>query len=554
MERLSQPHSTLKDHYDVIVVGSGYGGGIAASRLARLGREVCVLERGREIHPGEYPNTQFGFLKEVQTDTPIGRVGSQQAMFDMRYNKDINVIVGCGLGGTSLINAGICIEPDARIFDDPRWPKAIRETNLRPYYSRAEQMLQPRYFPDNVPLPKKTVALRDAANTLNQSFSPTKVAVSYTDGVNAAGVVQRACTRCGDCVSGCNISAKNTVLMNYLPDAHKHGAKIFTQASVKRVERDGDGWRVYCQTFETADDSAQSRFLIIRANVVILAAGTLGSTEIMLRSATHGLRASSRVGHRFSGNGDMVGFAYNTDREINAIGYAYDVPPGGGAGACSNGVIRFQNADNVDDECVLEEGVIPHAMSPFLPMLFATGAAVTGSDTDTGIADKLKELGREFTSTIKGAHSGAVRNTMLMVAAGNDSSDGELRLEDNRLRVHWPDVGKQTYIQRINQRMRAVTQALGGTYIPNPVWNRLTNHSLLTAHPLGGCAMADDATTGVVDHRGRVFSSSTGTEVYNTLLVMDGAIVPRSLGANPLITISALAERAVELLGKDLTS
>ncbi len=546
MERLSRPHSELKDHYDTIVVGSGYGGGVAASRFARQGRDVCVLERGREIHPGEYPNTQFGFLKEVQTDTPIGRVGSQLAMFDMRYNKDINVIVGCGLGGTSLINAGICLEPDPRIFEDPRWPKAIREANLRPYYSRAEQMLQPRYAPDGAAPPKKMAALRDAANSLNQSFTPAKVAVTYSDGVNAAGVVQRACTGCGDCVSGCNISAKNTVLMNYLPDANKHGAKIFTQVSVKRVERDGDRWRVHCQTYTNDDTRTQSRFLTLTANTVVLAAGTLGSTEILLRSAAQGLRVSSRVGHGFSGNGDMVGFAYNTDREINGIGYAHDVPPGNAAGVCSNGIIHFKNASNVNDECSLEEGVIPKALSPFLPMLFAVGAQVTGTDTDAGWMDKLKELGRELTSTVRGAHSGAVKNTMFMVAASNDSSDGQLRLEDDRLRVHWPGVGQQPYIQRVHHRMRAVTQALGGTYIPNPVWNRLTRHSLLTGHPLGGCVMADDATQGVVNHFGRVFSSDDGTAVYDNLIVVDGSIIPRSLGANPLMTICALAERAVE--------
>ncbi len=552
MDRLSKPHSELKDHYDVIVVGSGYGGGIAAARLARLGRNVCVLERGREIHPGEYPNTQFGFLKEVQTDTPIGRVGSSLALFDMRYNKDINVIVGCGLGGTSLINAGICIEPDARVFEDPRWPKAIRETNLRPYFSRAERMLQPRCAPEDSPLPKKTLALRDAANAINRTFSPAKIAVTYTDGVNAAGVTQRACTGCGDCVSGCNFSAKNTVLMNYLPDAHKHGAKIFAQVSATRVEREGDGWRVHCQTFENAETSAQSRFLTIRANVVILAAGTLGSTELLLRSAAQGLRMSPRVGQRFSGNGDMIGFAYNCDREINGVGYGYDVPPGGGSGPCSNGVIRFQNADDPNDECALEEGVIPRAMSPFLPMLFAVGAQVTGTDTDAGLADKLKELGRELTSTVRGAHSGAVRNTMFMVAASNDTSDGVLRLEDDRLRVHWPGVGQQPHIQRVHQRMRAVTQALGGTYIPNPIWNRLTRHSLMTGHPLGGCVMADDATQGAVDDRGRVFSSDHGTDVYTSLLVMDGSVIPRSLGANPLMTICAIAERAVEMLGHEL--
>src|SRR5688500_20403940 len=128
MKRLSLPITQLKNHYDVIVIGSGYGGGIAASRLSRAGKRVCVLERGKEKQPGEYPDTMIELAKEVQSDLPLGHIGSATGLFDFRYNPDINVILGCGLGGTSLINAGILLQPTDNVFQDLRWPEADRRS------------------------------------------------------------------------------------------------------------------------------------------------------------------------------------------------------------------------------------------------------------------------------------------------------------------------------------------------------------------------------------------------------------------------------------------
>src|SRR5437762_11983568 len=106
MARLSSPIDTIKAHYSVVVIGSGYGGGIAASRLARAGQSVCVLERGKEFQPGEYPDTDVEFLSEIQAHLPDGRtIGSRLGLYDLRVNPELNALVGCGLGGTSLINA-----------------------------------------------------------------------------------------------------------------------------------------------------------------------------------------------------------------------------------------------------------------------------------------------------------------------------------------------------------------------------------------------------------------------------------------------------------------
>jgi cholesterol oxidase len=148
VDALSSPIAKMRDHYDVVVIGSGYGGGIAASRLARAGRSVCLLERGEEKWPGDYPNSVSTLLAEVQFDSPIVHAGSKTALLDVRYNKDINVVVGCGLGGTSLINAGIALRPDPSVFITDAWPTELRARGeLDRFFASAEDMLKPSLAP-----------------------------------------------------------------------------------------------------------------------------------------------------------------------------------------------------------------------------------------------------------------------------------------------------------------------------------------------------------------------------------------------------------------------
>src|SRR5580704_17463956 len=118
MPRLSSSIDGIKPHYTVVVVGSGYGGGIAASRMARAGQAVCVLERGKEFQPGEYPDTQLRAAEEMQIDTPAAHVGCKTGLYDFRVNDDMNVFLGCGLGGTSLVNANVSLRAEPRIFPD----------------------------------------------------------------------------------------------------------------------------------------------------------------------------------------------------------------------------------------------------------------------------------------------------------------------------------------------------------------------------------------------------------------------------------------------------
>lgn len=551
MKRISSPLAALKPHYTAVVVGSGYGGSIAASRLARAGQSVCLLERGREILPGEYPADELSAAADFQVDLPEKLLGNPAGLYDFRVNEDMNVFLGCGLGGTSLVNANVTLEPEPRVFDDPRWPEKIRNdvAGLNRGFKRAMEKLEAKPYPADGPLLQKFHQLQESAEWMGEKVYHPPIAVNFEDGPNATGIEQKGCNLCGDCVSGCNHGAKNTTLMNYLPDARGYGAEIFTCVEVRRIAREGDAWRIYYRVIDGGADkfAAPERFLL--ADNVILAAGTLGSTEILLRSAENGLSLSSRLGHNFTGNGDVLGFAYNADSPVHGIGFGSRKPdqmtP---VGPTISGIIDLRNQLQLEEGMVIEEGVIPGALSSILPAVFATAAKVAGKDTDFG--DVVQEKIREVDSLVNGAYRGAMAHTQTFLVMAHDDGAGRLVLSNDKVRIHWPEVGDQSLFTKINRKLEEATRGIGGTYVPNPVWNPILGHDLVTVHPLGGCVMAEDGAHGVVNHLGQVFVGSNDDEVHPGLYVMDGAIIPRPLGVNPLLTISALAERNIEQIAR----
>src|ERR671917_2118505 len=555
IDRLSLPIEDMRDHYEVVVIGSGYGGAITDYRLARAGRQVCLLERGKELQPGEYPDTGPEVLDEMQIDFPDHHVGSRTALYDMRVNDDLNVFLGCGLGGTSLVNANVSLRADQRVFNDPRWPETLRAdlgTLMEDGYRRAEEMLKPTPLPDHVAALKKLEALEDSSTKLPGRFNRPPINVTFTDHVNHVGVEQQACTLCGDCVSGCNYAAKNTVLMNYLPDARNHGAEIFTQVAVRYLQRSNDRWLVHYQVLDTGRECFDAPPLFVSADIVVLAAGALGSTEVLLRSAAHGLPLSERVGLRMTGNGDVLAFSYNSDHEVNGVGWGHrnngEIEP---VGPCITGIIDNRDQSDLEQGTVIEEGSIPGALADHLPPAMLAVARASGVDTDPGLQDRIKELARELDSLALGPYRGAVRNTQTYLVMSHDDGNGRAVLEEDRLRIHWPHVGGQPVFHRISKALQDATEALGGTYLTSPIWNKLLGERLVTVHPLGGCVMADDAERGVVNHKGQVFAGPQGSTVYEGLYVSDGAVIPRPLGVNPLLTISALTERCCALLAQD---
>src|SRR5215472_1007818 len=547
---LSLPVTNMRDTYDVVVVGSGYGGGIAASRLSRAGKTVCVLERGDEKQPGESPNSALSLLEQVQLDSPAARLGSELALFDFRYNDSINIVVGCGLGGTSLINAGICLRPDPAVFANANWPTALQEeTALATYFGRAAAMLRPSPNPAAFLGAAKSQALQSGAAAVGKTATPVSILVNFEPlpgDRNHAGVTQLPCVGCGDCVSGCNYHAKSTIIMNYLPDAKNHGAEIFTRTRARYVERAGSSWTVHG---EVVGEASGPTAFQVNAGVVILAAGTLGSTELLLRSRDKGLAVSQRVGARFSTNGDMIGFAYNTTRNINGVGLGTLAPSDKSpVGPCSTVMVDWRGHDPANG-CVMEDGAIPGAVSAFLAPALGTASKFLGDKANQGIWDELKQKAREVESELLGPYTGAITNTLFLLVMAYDDSAGRMFLHDDRLRVEWPGLGQQQQFAQASDKIRQIAEVLGGTYVQDPVWSKLTGHSMVSGHPLGGCVMADTAERGVVNHKGQVFSSDG--DVHAGLYVMDGSVVPTALGVNPLFTISALAERSCYELARD---
>ena len=561
MTRIATPISEIQEHYDVIVIGSGYGGGIAASRLSRAGRRVCLLERGREIQPGEYPNTLASATEELQVHDPEGHIGSRTGLFDLHVNAQQNVVVGCGLGGTSLINANVALEPEPGVFDDPRWPQAVREhrdTLLKEGFARAREMLKPNPYPESAPTLPKLVAHRKSAEFLKQGSHFYKPPINVTfsklpNNLNHVGVEQLPCNHCGDCVSGCNNKAKNTTLMNYLPDACNHGAQIFCQAQVRYLERDGDGWIVHFQYLDSGREKFSAPTLFVKADIVVLSAGTLGSTEILLRSRAKGLSTSAQLGEHMSGNGDILGFGHNCEQTINGIGFgthsASELKP---VGPCITSVIDLRTEGDWRSRMVIEEGSIPGALGRAMVPSMALFAGTLGKATDNSLSGQLGYKEREAESFLRGPYYGALHNMQTYLIMSHDNGRGRMLLDDqDQLRIDWPGVGEQPNVVLGNERLQQCTKALGGIWVENPIWTQLLKHSIVSVHPLGGCVMGEDAGQGVVNHKGQVFCGVSGSDVYPGLYVADGAVIPTSLAVNPLLTISAVSERNMRLLAED---
>jgi cholesterol oxidase len=559
MGNLSTPIGELQSRYGVVVVGSGYGGAIAAHRMAAkaaaLGAagkprfSVCVLERGLEKRPGEYPSSLGGALREVQADTGIGHIGRRTGLFDFRVNPDVSVLVGCGLGGTSLINAGVMLPPLPEVLKSSEWPAALQHDGLETEFREVERMLRVQPWPLDVPL-TKVARLRDAATTAGPAAHEVAppLAVSFQTRVNF-GVQQQRCVLCGDCMTGCNHSAKNTVGMNYLPAAASHGAAIFCGVQVRTIEPGaGDAWRLRIRIMDRAWRRFGNQEITIHAGMVFLAAGTLGSTEILLRSRTRhpSLKLSRTLGRRFSGNGDAMAFGYNAPERVDGIGYGRSVPRDAAVGPTIAGMLdERRNRRGVwsGQGVLIQEGAIPGALGPILRFAAPVMARLTHVPSDTSFDFRFRHLWRELDSVIRGVRHGALARTMTFLVMSRDDGKGVLWLSRDRIRIAWPRAGHQRVFERIAGRLAQLARAMKARYLINPFWSRLFGRRLMTVHPLGGCCLGDTAKTGVVNADGCVFKAETGSEVHDTLRVCDGSIIPAPLGTNPALTIAALAER-----------
>ena len=535
---LASPTSQLAYRYDVVVVGSGYGASITAARLARAGFSVAVLERGREWLPGEFPADEASLAAAVKSPlTPLGLIDA-----NVQSRNDLDVVVGSGLGGTSLINAGIALRPEPAVFAEPEWPAAIRRAwesgELGRYFGRVEEMLGSHRDDgllemQKVKLHRELVASRGVPHGLMNLNVSRHAHERY-------GVKLAPCTHCGDCVSGCNVGAKNTLATNYLPLARHHGAKLFTGLEVRTVLPIDAGWEI---AFRFAESD---RAGTVCAGLVVLGAGSMGSTEILLRSQRAGLPLGKNVGKKFSANADLMAMSYAGQTRTDVLGYG--AAPGGvregwpvGTTISSYGDYRRGQARSgagLQERFLPLQGAIPTALQALVARAFGAWGMLSADDRQRALIQKdlLDGPGQD----------GALNHSMLFLACGHDSGTGELALEDDDDRVHvaWKGVAEERWIKAMTEEMMAVTEAHGGLFVPNPRSTLGGGARQMTVHPLGGLPMGDDPDTGAVDHLGRVFGE--GDRVHLGLYVADGSIVPRSLGVTPLLTISALCERIAD--------
>ncbi|MFT5507502.1 MAG: cholesterol oxidase [Hyphomicrobiaceae bacterium] len=463
-------------------------------------------------------------------------VGSETGLYDVRLGEDMHVLVGCGLGGGSLVNAGVALRPDPRVFQDAVWPGQITQDGLLDKgYNLARQWLAPASDPQALDH-TKSQALSQAAKALDAAPSGSKIfapeiVVSFEATTSSGGIEQPACTRCGDCCGGCNVGAKNTVAMTYLPDAVRHGAELFTGAKVSHLEKAPSGlWQLHVRDMApaTKSDNTERRLTATR---VILSAGTLGSTEILLRSKAKGLQLSDRLGKRFSANGDIIAFGYDTNVPVNAVGVGNPIKDGlSPVGASVSAQLEIHDPDNLDNGLCVQEGVLPSSLAPMLPVMFVPNGRLLGA---------LKSL-------ISGVYKGPLSRLQTFFAVSHDSAAGQFELDRDHLVLKWPNAADEPVYKRLDAILGKLVGEIGGSYIKNPLAGTLMGHQPATAHPLGGCSIGTDASHGVVDHKCRVFAgTSDTTAIHDGLYVIDGAIIPRSLGVNPLLTITALAERAM---------
>lgn len=504
--------------YDNVVVGSGFGGAVAACRLAQAGQSVLVLERGRRWNPMTYPSvTGQDWIFDV--DEPE----RQNGWMDIRWFSDMIVVQGAGVGGGSLIYANVSVPPPPSTFESG-WPAAIDAHELKPYVEKVGEMLQVSSIP-RLQRTDRWGFVKRGARKLGHAdrFGSLPLAVQFDEDyepralddpqderhaaerVNSFRVRQRTCIHLGECDIGCRVQAKNTLDLNYLELATQHGAEIRPLHLVKRLEPYAPGWRVH---YDVLVDGAR-RAATVSARRVVLAAGSLGSTEIMFRSRLPGV--SARLGHGWSANGDFLTPAVS-DTDANPT-----------VGPTISACIDHTDGVVYGEHIFIQDGGMPNLIHTIIKAW----------------QDRLPRRWRLWMQPLLDcvADSERLERIMPWFAQGIDASDGRLRMRHSRLSLDWDIARSKSTIEAIIKAHKDLAKATGGKPVVMPTWK--FSRKLVTPHPLGGCNMGDTKFHGVVDHTGCVFGQEG-------LCIADGSIVPRAIGRNPSRTIAALAERAVE--------
>ena len=580
----------MSEHFDAVVIGSGFGGAVMSYRLAEAGLRVCLLERGKPYPPNSFPRAP-GQMRNNFWDPSSGRYG----MFNIWSFKGSGALVSSGLGGGSLIYANILIRKDEKWFVNVKpggrcyeqWP--VQRAELEEHYGRVERMMNAQKYPLKHPpydTTQKTLAMQEAARTLNPDgkpgleWLPLNLAVSFRqrhvngpdddDPSNpplvgasleeahenyhtktAGRLMQRStCRLCGECDIGCNYGSKNTLDYNYISEAYRLGADVRTLCEVKRIApHQGGGYSVAYITHDLRHEGQQvntddARFCpkhTITCDRLILAAGTFATPYLLLKSADAFPNISKRLGTRFSVNGDLLSFIIKATKKENGKAVPRDLNPS--FGPVITGAIRYGDTldghGDVGRGFYVEDGGNPYLLSWAAELSGGLGYLwraiqflklrikyLWGSNKDADLGAEIADILGEAIAS---------RTSLPVLTMGRDCPDGRLFLEGKYLECDWGVAkGSKEYYARVVREVTRIAEALGGSYRDNPAYSGLKQ--VLTAHPLGGAPMGTNVEDGVVDSYGEVFN-------YPGLYIADGSMMPGPVGPNPSLTIGALSDR-----------
>jgi cholesterol oxidase len=519
-------------HYDVLVVGSGFGGSVTALRLTEKGYRVGVLEAGARFDEASLPSTSWD-VKRYLFAPALGCYGIQR--IDMV--KDCLIVAGAGVGGGSLVYANTLYEPLSAFYDDPSWAHITDwRAELAPYYDQAKRMLGVVQNPVHTPADE---VMRQVADEMGvgETFHPTPVGVFF-GGPDARpgdrvpdpffggmGPERRACLNCGECMTGCRHHAKNTLVKNYLHLAERAGAVVHPLTTVTRVRPlEGGGYRVDAR-WTKAKRRNGGATKVFTADQVVFAAASLGTQKLLHRLKAEGdlPHLSDRLGHLARTNSEAILGAIAPDTSVD---YTQGV-------AITSSF--HPDAHTHIEPCRYGKG------SNFMSML---QTVLTDGDGDRPRwRTWLRELWRQR-SHVRDLYDVKHWSERTVIALVMQSHDNSITTFPKRTPAGWVLSSRQghgrpspTWIPAANEAARRMARIMGG--VPGGAIGDPFNRPL-TAHFIGGCTIGDSAQTGVVDAYQRVYG-------HPGLHVADGSAISANLGVNPSLTITAQAERAMAM-------
>lgn len=509
----------MQTDFDVVVVGSGFGGSVAALRLTEKGYRVCVIEAGRRFEDKDFAKTSW-HLRDFLFYPRLGLNGIQR----IHFLKDVLVLAGAGVGGGSLVYANTLYVPPETYFRDAQWAHITDwKDELAPFYDLASRMLgvveNPYFSPSDE-------AMKRAAEAMQRghTFRLTPVGVHFGDGpgvttddpfFGGAGPARTGCTHCGECMTGCRHNAKNTLLKNYLYLAEKAGAQVVAEHTVTGISRLDDGrWHV------TARPSTWGRTQHFTANDVVIAAGTFNSQRLL-----HSLKDSTLP--KIS---DRLGYLSRTNSEALVGSIMPTTTPDFSKGVAITSSFHPDDVTHVEP---VRYGKGSNSMGLLQTMM--TDGAVAGKRRRQWFSQLVTSPGTWL--KIWNVRKWSQRTVIALVMQNVDSSVRVFRKGKRLTSVQDSEHPNATYIPAANETARIIAEQNGGIaagHIGDLVG------APFTAHFVGGCVVGDSAETGVIDPYHRVWN-------YPSIHVVDGSAVTANLGVNPSLTITAQAERAFAL-------